>query len=69
MELEKFSRPVKLDQSSKSTSVGSSDSDAGLVGSGGQVVRTCIARIPPGYERLELSQLLDAVWGVDGFDT
>lgn len=34
------------------------------------IVRSCIARLPPGYARLEVDALQDdAIWGVDGFDT
>ncbi len=40
-----------------------------LKSSGVQVIRSCIARIPPGYVRLELNEMADQIWGVDGFDT
>ncbi|BDA48199.1 hypothetical protein COCOBI_11-4590 [Coccomyxa sp. Obi] len=33
------------------------------------VVRACIAKVPPGYERMEVSQLCDSIWGTDGWDT
>lgn len=33
------------------------------------VVRSCITPVPPGYARLEVNELLDDIWGVDGFDT
>lgn len=33
------------------------------------VVRTCIAAVPPGYDRLEIDAMEDAIWGADGFDT
>ena len=33
------------------------------------VVRTCIAAVPRGYTRLEISQVDDPVWGGDGWDT
>lgn len=33
------------------------------------VVRACIACLPPGYPRIDIRQLDDAVWGLDGFDT
>lgn len=36
---------------------------------GTTVVRTCIAAVPPGYNRLEIHELQDAIWGADGFDT
>ena len=41
-----------------------------LVGCGKQVVRACIARVPGGgYPRVEISEMGDVAWGVDGFDT
>ena len=43
---------------------------AGTPGDGAPiVVRTCIAAVPPGYTRLEISQLDDPMWGGDGWDT
>ncbi len=33
------------------------------------VVRACIARVPPGYTRLEVDMLDDPLWGADGWDT
>lgn len=36
---------------------------------GTSVVRTCIAAVPPGYDRLEIDAMEDAIWGADGFDT
>lgn len=42
---------------------GSSDGDAPAV------VRACIMRVPPGYDRIEVSQLSDSIWGSDGWDT
>ncbi len=37
---------------------------------GGNVtVRTCIAVVPRGYARVELSDMDDGIWGMDGFDT
>jgi hypothetical protein len=33
------------------------------------VVRSCVAAVPPGYARLEVCEMVDAIWGVDGFDT
>ncbi|GBF91515.1 hypothetical protein Rsub_04255 [Raphidocelis subcapitata] len=34
------------------------------------VVRACVARLPPGYERVEIEALPDdQLWGLDGFDT
>jgi hypothetical protein len=38
-------------------------------GSEACVVRSCQAAVPPGYARLEVCELVDAIWGVDGFDT
>ncbi len=35
---------------------------------GTAVVRTCIAAVPPGYTRLEVDAMEDAIWGADGFD-
>lgn len=40
-----------------------------LKGSGRSVIRACIAKIPPGYPRVEITQMTDQIWGVDGFDT
>eukprot|EP00775_Hariotina_reticulata_P002269 gene2269-2581_t len=33
------------------------------------VVRACITKLPPGYSRIEVAQMEDAIWGLDGFDT
>lgn len=33
------------------------------------VVRACITKVPPGYSRIEVAQMQDAIWGLDGFDT
>lgn len=33
------------------------------------VVRACITKVPPGYSRIEVAQMEDAIWGLDGFDT
>lgn len=38
-------------------------------GSSPAVVRACIAKVPPGYSRIEVAQMEDAIWGLDGFDT
>jgi hypothetical protein len=36
----------------------------------GAVVRACVARLPPSYERVEIEGLPDdQLWGLDGFDT
>jgi hypothetical protein len=37
--------------------------------SSGLVIRTCVARVPPGFKCLQLAPMGDAIWGVDGFDT
>jgi hypothetical protein len=45
---------------------------AGGDGDGGAaaiVVRACVAALPPGYARVEVREIVDAIWGVDGFDT
>lgn len=33
------------------------------------IVRSCITAIPPGYDRIEINDLVDGAWGVDGYDT
>lgn len=33
------------------------------------VVRACITKVPRGYSRIEVAQMEDAIWGLDGFDT
>ena len=33
------------------------------------VVRSCVAGVPPGYDRVEVDLMEDAIWGVDGYDT
>lgn len=34
------------------------------------VVRACVARLPPGYARVEVDYMADdQIWGLDGFDT
>jgi hypothetical protein len=33
------------------------------------VVRACITKLPPGYSRIEVAQMDDAIWGLDGFNT
>jgi hypothetical protein len=49
---------------------GSSGSGSSSGGGGGAVVRSCIARLPPGYARVEIDALQDdQIWGLDGFDT
>jgi hypothetical protein len=35
----------------------------------GVVVRSCVTPLPPGYERVEVIELIDDIWGLDGFDT
>lgn len=38
-------------------------------GSAPAVVRACITKVPPGYSRIEVAAMEDAIWGLDGFDT
>lgn len=33
------------------------------------VVRSCVTPIPPGYKVIEINELVDDVWGLDGYDT
>lgn len=33
------------------------------------VVRACVTKLPPGYSRIEVAQMQDAIWGLDGYDT
>lgn len=33
------------------------------------VVRSCVTPLPPGYSRIEVTELVDDIWGLDGFDT
>ncbi|KAI8468236.1 MAG: hypothetical protein J3K34DRAFT_523129 [Monoraphidium minutum] len=50
----------------KKVAAGESAAGAGA----GAVVRACVARLPPGYARVEIEMLQDdAIWGLDGFDT
>ncbi|KAL6748609.1 hypothetical protein V8C86DRAFT_2873506 [Haematococcus lacustris] len=83
VELQKFARKDSAGSSSAETyhrptasgSPGDPASALGCVdkgemhGSGVQVVRACLARLPPGYELVEVTQMTDQIWGVDGFDT
>lgn len=32
------------------------------------VVRACVAGVPPGYRLIEIDDVEDPVWGVDGMD-
>eukprot|EP00803_Ostreobium_quekettii_P005082 evm.model.scf_1610.1 EVM.evm.TU.scf_1610.1 scf_1610:22864-24417(-) len=32
------------------------------------VVRSCVACIPPGYKLIEVDEVSDPIWGVDGMD-
>ena len=43
--------------------------DAAGKASAPAVARACVAGVPPGYARLEIDDLGDAIWGVDGYDT
>lgn len=36
---------------------------------GSVVVRTCVAVVPSGYTSIQLAEMDDTVWGMDGFDT
>ncbi|KAF6266426.1 hypothetical protein COO60DRAFT_452880 [Scenedesmus sp. NREL 46B-D3] len=47
---------------------GDADKDSSA-GSSPAVVRACITKLPPGYSRVEVAQMQDAIWGLDGFDT
>lgn len=33
------------------------------------VVRSCVTPLPPGYARIEINELIDDAWGLDGYDT
>jgi ferredoxin len=33
------------------------------------VIRSCVTPLPPGYARIEINELIDDVWGLDGYDT
>jgi len=33
------------------------------------VIRSCVTPLPPGYSRIEINELIDDVWGLDGYDT
>lgn len=50
----------------KYTGDAAKDSSAG---SSPAVVRACVTKLPPGYSRVEVAQMQDAIWGLDGFDT
>lgn len=70
VDLEKFSvKPGAAGGPQGPGSEGAAGAATQLVGGGPSVVRACIARLPPGYPRLEVSPVSDDVWGVDGFDT
>jgi hypothetical protein len=43
--------------------------DGSGVASAPMVARSCVAGIPPGYARIEIDDIVDAIWGVDGYDT
>jgi hypothetical protein len=43
---------------------GTTDNDAASI-----VVRSCVTPLPPGYGRIEINELIDDVWGLDGYDT
>ncbi|KAK9821986.1 hypothetical protein WJX81_003036 [Elliptochloris bilobata] len=42
---------------------------AGQDASAEAVVRSCIARVPPGYTRIKVDLMDDPLWGSDGWDT
>ncbi|KAH7615926.1 hypothetical protein NADE_000763 [Nannochloris sp. 'desiccata'] len=33
------------------------------------VIRSCVTPLPPGYARIEINELIDDIWGLDGYDT
>jgi ferredoxin len=35
----------------------------------GIVVRSCVTPLPPGYPYIQINELVDDVWGLDGYDT
>lgn len=35
----------------------------------GIVVRSCVTPLPPGYSYITINELIDDVWGLDGYDT
>ena len=43
--------------------------DASGMASARRVTRSCVAGIPPGFARIEIDDLGDGIWGVDGYDT
>jgi len=45
------------------TKYGDGDSDPSPV-----VVRACVAGVPPGYKMIEVDDVSDPIWGVDGMD-
>lgn len=46
------------------------DEDLGEVGDAVPImVRSCVTSIPPGYKIIEINELIDDVWGLDGYDT
>lgn len=47
---------------------GDAATDAGAASSPA-VVRACVTKLPPGYARVEVAAMSDAIWGLDGFDT
>lgn len=74
-----FSTPLHLEASSASLSyavvlmhllqVEVVKVDASGVAAAPVVVRSCIAGIPPGYAKIEIDEIVDTIWGVDGLDT
>lgn len=48
---------------------GDAEQDTAAAAATPAVVRACITKLPPGYSRVEVAQMQDAIWGLDGFDT
>lgn len=49
---------------------GESSSSGGADASAGAMVRACVAKLPPGYARVEVDALQDdQIWGLDAWDT
>lgn len=44
------------------------DDTTGTPSSSRVVVRACITKLPPGYQRVDVEELRDPIWGVDGFN-
>ena len=58
------------DNAAAGAAAAAGDGGGGGGGGRGAVVRACVARLPPGYARVEVESLQDdQIWGLDGFDT